>query len=509
MSITDRAIVGDTLELTPDQCAIYAARAAGRVLSDAEIAECVGACFDFGARFGIRGDLAFAQICHETNVFRFGGQVAASQHNPAGIGATNDGAAGLIFASWRSGILAYFVHLAAWAGGVAAVPDIAPYYSTAIDPRIHLVESVRAVKGAAATWRDLGGRWAVPGVGYGDAIERHYNAIAAIPQKGEVSMLPALDQRLITALRARGLDVTDVYGRLPVNNAYPYGQIAGGVSGIQHLAVHYTGDRFTAATLHTITGIAVGDAGDGAIPASLTPEQELDLLRWYANYHISKDNGTWGGIAYVILIMPSGRIYWAWPLGTLTYHAYNANANTLAICCPISNDAEPTPQQITGLYGVLDVLCWHTPELPAGAGQVWGHQELTFLDARNVTACPGKLLPAAQAYRHDLHEVAAPVVPLPDVAPQAPPVIVNPHAEEIAIPGTGRSYWLIDPILSYWRDNGGIVTFGYPWSGMYTDSAGTVVQYFERARLEIAGDGVTVTRGRVGAELAELVGVAQ
>lgn len=505
MNVADAAIVGGVPELTPAQCLAYLSTAPERGLSDAEIGAIVGAAFDYGARFGIRGDVAFAQLCHETNRFRFGGQVRPDQHNPAGIGATNDGAAGLVFDSWRAGILAYYVHLAAWVGGLVAVPAIAPFYTTKIDPRIPLVEAVRAAKGAASTWRELGGRWAVPGVGYGDAIARHFAAILALAPQGVSTMLPALDQRLIAALRAQGLTVTDLYGQLPVNAAYPYGQIDGGPGGVRQLAVHYTGDRFTAATLHTITG-SDGD-GSGAIPPTLTPQQEIDLLTWYANYHISKDNGTWGGIAYVILILPSGRVYWTWPIGTLTYHAYNANASALAICCPIANDVAPTPQQAAALYAVLDVLCWHAPEIVAGAADVWGHQELTFIDPRNVTACPGKVLPLAQQYRAERREQAAPVTPAPDVAPQAAPV--NPHAQEIAVPGTGRSYWVIDPILSYWRDNGGLVAFGYPWSGLFTDSAGTVVQYFERARLEVQPDGATVARGRVGAELAALVGIAQ
>lgn len=52
-------------------------------------------------KYGIRGDVAFAQAIHETGYFRFGGQVRKEQNNFAGLGATNDGASG---ASFKSGL---------------------------------------------------------------------------------------------------------------------------------------------------------------------------------------------------------------------------------------------------------------------------------------------------------------------------------------------------------------------------------------------------------------------
>ncbi|MDQ6695098.1 MAG: glycosyl hydrolase [Chloroflexota bacterium] len=49
-------------------------------------------------------------------------------------------------------------------------------------------------------------------------------------------------------------------------------------------------------------------------------------------------------------------------------------------------------------------------------------------------------------------------------------------------PETGQS---VDPVFAdYWQSNGGLPTFGYPISSLYTDSAGLQVQWFERARFE-------------------------
>ena len=59
------------------------------------------------------------------------------------------------------------------------MPAIGADYTTAIDPRIPLVEQARAAEGAVTTWRSLGGRWAVPGTRYGEGIERHWQAMRA------------------------------------------------------------------------------------------------------------------------------------------------------------------------------------------------------------------------------------------------------------------------------------------------------------------------------------------
>ncbi len=55
---------------------------------------------------------------------------------------------------------------------------------------------------------------------------------------------------------------------------------------------------------------------------------------------------------------------------------------------------------MTGLRAALDVLCFETPESPASAGQVIGHQEAWCLDEQDRgTACPGTVLPFVKAYR--------------------------------------------------------------------------------------------------------------
>ena len=64
---------------------------------------------------GVRADVAFCQAMKETGFLRFGGQVQIEQFNFAGLGATDDGAAGASFSSVRLGIRAQVQHLKAYA----------------------------------------------------------------------------------------------------------------------------------------------------------------------------------------------------------------------------------------------------------------------------------------------------------------------------------------------------------------------------------------------------------
>jgi hypothetical protein len=58
------------------------------------------------------------------------------------------------------------------------------------------------------------------------------------------------------------------------------------------------------------------------------------------------------------------------------------------------------------------------------------------------------------------------------------------------------------PFLTYWRDNGGLETFGYPLSQNIQDD-GSEYQWFERARLEWhpwLAEGHRIVRGSIGTE---------
>ena len=97
---------------------------------------------------GVNYDIAFCQMCVETNFLRFGGDVKASQNNFAGIGAIGGNAAGAAFPSARIGVRAQIQHLKAYASKEPLVQEL-------VDPRFRFVS-----RGSAILVDQLSGRWA-------------------------------------------------------------------------------------------------------------------------------------------------------------------------------------------------------------------------------------------------------------------------------------------------------------------------------------------------------------
>jgi hypothetical protein len=116
---------------------------------------------------GVRGDVALAQSLFETAYFQFGNLVDPKQYNFAGLGATGPGHPGYTFDNAQLGIRAQIQHLKAYA-------STKPLNKTCIDERFGLVS-----RGVSHTMGGLSGRWAVPGIGYGDSIVKILNEMAA------------------------------------------------------------------------------------------------------------------------------------------------------------------------------------------------------------------------------------------------------------------------------------------------------------------------------------------
>ena len=71
---------------------------------------------------------------------------------------------GLTYLTVADGVEAHIQHLYAY----TSEEDL-PDGCELLDPRFHYVK-----RGVAKTWLDLDGRWAIPGVGYGESIIRDY-----------------------------------------------------------------------------------------------------------------------------------------------------------------------------------------------------------------------------------------------------------------------------------------------------------------------------------------------
>jgi hypothetical protein len=138
----------------------------------------------YGKRLGIRADMAWAQMIHETGYGQYGGVVSPEQNNMAGIGATGPGVPGHSFATAELGVIAQYAHLA-WYVYPQHFAD--PYcvkveqpadgpITTPGDPRHFVQEGGSPHKGNVRTVYELSGKWA-PGAEYGTAIQRIASAI--------------------------------------------------------------------------------------------------------------------------------------------------------------------------------------------------------------------------------------------------------------------------------------------------------------------------------------------
>jgi|GEM_PF-1304965 len=133
----------------------------------------------YGKRFGIRADMAWAQMIHETGYGQYGGVVLPEQNNMAGIGATGPGVPGNSFATAELGVIAQYAHLA-WYIYPDHMSD--PYcvkveqpadspITTPGDPRHFVQDDGSPHKANVRTVYDLSAKWAV-GPDYGTNVQR-------------------------------------------------------------------------------------------------------------------------------------------------------------------------------------------------------------------------------------------------------------------------------------------------------------------------------------------------
>lgn len=165
MSNDDNMIMGGAVA-TQEQCVRYLLRNNPYPKLNVSPQELVAYYYEEGSRVGIRPDIAFAQALKETGYFRYGGTVVPAQNNYCGLGTTSATVRGAYFATPRLGVKAHIQHLLAYAS--TEKPD-----DNIVDPRYDLVRNSYGEK-TLNRWQDLNGRWAVPGVGYGQSILNDY-----------------------------------------------------------------------------------------------------------------------------------------------------------------------------------------------------------------------------------------------------------------------------------------------------------------------------------------------
>lgn len=337
--LADRPILYGTPSATEAQGRAYLARtnaahAKARgipPLAAAEIATICAAYWRIGARYGIDPAPALSQSVHETAAYTFGGQVNAVQHNPAGLGATNDGAAGGGWSDWPHGIEAHYIHLLAWANDPRGDGDY----------RFDAVRAAIAKQGKATSWRSLGGRWAVPGVGYGSAIEAIWAAIIA--EKGGI-VAPEIVQKLTSVNYWQGRN-----GQSP-----------------QAVVVH------------------VAEGSKGSTDSWFhNPDAEAS-----AHYEVNKDGGVWQYVREEDSAWANGIVNkpnMGDPLIASWINAgINPNRTTISIETEGFHNEDLTPAQLAS-------LCWLVADIhgrygwPTDGSRLMGHYEF---DAVNRPNCP-------------------------------------------------------------------------------------------------------------------------
>ncbi|MCR4675153.1 MAG: N-acetylmuramoyl-L-alanine amidase, partial [Lachnospiraceae bacterium] len=100
--------------------------------------------YDVCDSYGVRDEIVWAQICKETGYLQFGGDVAATQCNFAGIGATGNGVAGNSFTDVEEGVTAQVQHLKLYASSdyswSSSVTIVDPRFYTTIAGKAPYVE---------------------------------------------------------------------------------------------------------------------------------------------------------------------------------------------------------------------------------------------------------------------------------------------------------------------------------------------------------------------------------
>lgn len=151
-------------EVPAEQMILYIKKRNPGARLNCSVEELVGYYYEEGGSEGVRPDLALCQAIKETGCFAYGGDVNPGQNNYCGLGATGGGNPGASFASPREGVRAHIQHLMVYA--TQRRPQQA-----VVDPRYELViQKHPEIYGHVTTWDALNGKWAVPGLHYGEDI---------------------------------------------------------------------------------------------------------------------------------------------------------------------------------------------------------------------------------------------------------------------------------------------------------------------------------------------------
>lgn len=142
--------------------------------------------YEIGKKYGISGEYALAQAILETGHFQYGNEVKPEQNNFCGLGAigrvnTKEDLEKLVFSKVDKENAYLVVNNHGWNFKTVAIgveAHIQHLYSYASKERLPEVFTLydgrfnHGNRGKALYWHDLNGKWAVPGKGYGERIDK-------------------------------------------------------------------------------------------------------------------------------------------------------------------------------------------------------------------------------------------------------------------------------------------------------------------------------------------------
>lgn len=432
----------------------------GLCYSDAELRRFCAATVMHSRGTGIRTSIVAGQMMKETNWLRYGGQVQCGSHNYAGIGATNDGAAGVRATSIEIGVAMVFAHHLNYLLG--------PFGDWPADLRAYQVYAVRnsavvsaGYGGAVRAIGDLtNGRW---------AWSPQY-PIGSL-ENGYATGIVAIGNALLAASAAGGTatvtpKIVDLRDRLPKAPGQGSGVRFAGKRG---QVLHYSAVNY---------------------PDSIDMVQ---LLIAEAQYHITNSRLLEYSLAY----------HWAvdWRDGTLyltrdedavlwhcAYWGTPGNQDGIAVHVPGGGALRMSERAVQSL---LWLFARNEQKYGFGRAALKGHLELSSTD------CPGPLMDQiVRPYRAGIltYQGGDTVTPSGDSADAIE------RAVTIKDEVTGHT---VHPELADIYD---LATHGRPLQPAVLYSDGTIRQLFERACLGVGANGKPDTIEGLGQALLYMAG---
>lgn len=445
----------------------------------------------YSRRTGIRASVVLGQMLHETNWFRFGGDVRPNQFNFAGLGATGGGTGGASFSDPRTGVEAVFAHHLYYLLGDPAGWPLALRDYAATDPRGRAVLE----SGHAGKVRTIGdytnGRWAYTKAfpvgslenGYARAVAATANTVLLAAARevvamGHVPHPPFVQQRLI--VKQNGAGVTWIAApRVP--HVTVLHSMVGTLDG--------TDGYFRQPGTQALTDFGVGRSADPAHPGY------AKVYQW--NDYRSRQVGWASGPVrpgHMIDDGPACIATWGSDPNIYGISIERDDAGTLA---------PATAEQWSSLCYLLAYL--HDVELGQTAGTLtWGmhHREFCGPDYKD---CPH---PPIYTHTAEYQEAVRAImrhwqegVPYPGGGVKvagltlAVPTRLGPVADQspYTFPNgkTIKGWFRV-----YFENMGGLPIFGLPITDEMVEG-GNTVQYFERWRMQLVGSAPGALQGGV------------